>query len=211
MEEFGISEAMQPSLLTSDVQERPTTPEQAFEKEYEAYINKCQTHLGDPDYWSKFLLPNAKPLILFDVTLSTGTCKKLCKVQELMEKVDVLRWFHEHSEEFPIICGLLGPARHTICTSSGFQERVFSTARFKQTALQGNLSADQLGSRTLLAHNRTWFEAARERSDATMSSASRTHLEAVLKDLDIDENDDVSEEDMLNISKKVGDRMLAEC
>ena len=44
-----------------------------------------------------------------------------------------------------------------------------------------------------------------------MSSASRTHLEAVLKDLDIDENDDVSEEDMLSISKKVSDRMLAEC
>ena len=53
---------------------------------------------------------------------------------------------------------------------------------------------DQLGFRTLLAHNRAWFEAGRERSDATMSSASSTHLEAVLKERDIGENDDVSEE-----------------
>ena len=42
-----------------------------------------------------------------------------------------------------------------------------------------------------------------------MSSASRTHLEAVLKELDIDKNDDVSEEYMLKISKEVSDRMLA--
>ena len=92
---------------------------------------------------------------LFDKNskLSLGTGAKL-EIKDVVSKFDTMTYFKVKGHiDHPVLC-MLARIYFSCLDNSGFQERVFSTAKSAMDKSQSRMAFDQLEKRTLLAQNK---------------------------------------------------------